>query len=83
MISPQQVETMIQEKLPNAEVKVVGDGEHFEAVIVSADFEGKSRVKQHQIVYATLQAEMASEAIHALSLKTYTPATWQAASQAV
>ena len=83
MISPEQVQTMIQERLSNAEVKVVGDGEHFEAIIISPDFAGKTKVKQHQMVYASLQAEMASETIHALSLKTYTPETWQAASQAV
>ena len=83
MISPEQVQTMIQEKMSNAEVKVIGDGQHFEAIIVSPDFAGKSRVKQHQIVYAALQAELASETIHALSLKTYTPEAWQAASQAV
>lgn len=83
MISPEQVETMIQERLANAEVKVVGDGQHFEAVIISPDFAGKTIVKQHQIVYGALQAELASEAIHALSLKTYTPETWQAAGQTV
>lgn len=83
MINPQQVETMIKEKLPNAEVKVVGDGEHFEAIIVSPDFEGKTKVKQHQMVYSTLNEAMASEAIHALSLKTYTPDAWQAYSQAI
>jgi acid stress-induced BolA-like protein IbaG/YrbA len=49
MISPEQVQTMIQERLANAEVKVVGDGQHFEAVIVSPDFEGKTKVKQHQM----------------------------------
>lgn len=83
MISPEQVESMIQEKLINAEVKVVGDGQHFEAIIISPDFEGKTRVKQHQIVYGALQAELAAETIHALSLKTYTPKTWQASGQAV
>ena len=54
MISPEQVQTMIQERLSNAEVKVVGDGQHFEAIIISPDFAGKTRVKQHQIVYAAL-----------------------------
>ena len=83
MISPQQVQTIIQERLPNAEVRVVGDGQHFEAIIISPDFAGQTRVKQHQTVYQVLQAEMASETIHALSLKTYTPETWQTASQAV
>ena len=83
MISPEQVQTMIQERLSNAEVKVVGDGQHFEAIIVSPDFAGKSRVKQHQLVYGVLQSELASETIHALSLKTYTPEAWQATGQTV
>lgn len=83
MISPEQVQELIQSKLANAEVKVVGDGQHFEAIIVSPDFAGQSKVKQHQTVYAVLQAELASETIHALSLKTYTPEAWQAASQTV
>ena len=83
MISPEKVQIMIQERLSNADVKVVGDGQHFEAIIVSPEFVGKSRVKQHQIVYAALQAELASEAIHALSLKTYTPEAWQAVGQTV
>jgi acid stress-induced BolA-like protein IbaG/YrbA len=83
MISPEQVQTMIQERLSNAEVKVVGDGQHFEAIIISPDFAGKTRVKQHQIVYGALQSELASETIHALSLKTYTPEAWQANGQAI
>ena len=77
MISPQQVKTMIQEQFPEAKVEVAGDGEHFEAIIVSPEFTGKSRVKQHQMVYAAVNDAMASEAIHALSLKTYTPESWQ------
>ncbi|MDJ0532154.1 MAG: BolA/IbaG family iron-sulfur metabolism protein [Xenococcaceae cyanobacterium MO_207.B15] len=77
MINPQQVKTMIQEQFPEAQVEVAGDGEHFEAVIVSPKFEGKSKVKQHQMVYAAVNDAMASEVIHALSLKTYTPEAWQ------
>jgi len=83
MISPEQVQTIIQERLSNAEVKVVGDGQHFEAIIVSPDFAGKNKVKQHQIVYGVLQDELASETIHALSLKTFTPEAWQATGQTV
>lgn len=83
MISPEQVQSTLQERLANAEVKVVGDGQHFEAVIISPDFAGKTRVKQHQLVYSALQSELASETIHALSLKTYTPETWQALGQTV
>lgn len=83
MISPEQVQTIIKERLSNAEVKVVGDGQHFEAIIVSEDFAGKTRVKQHQMVYGVLQEELATETIHALSLKTFTPEAWQATGQTV
>lgn len=83
MISPEQVQTIIKERLSNAEVKVVGDGQHFEAIIVSQDFAGKTRVKQHQMVYGVLQDELATETIHALSLKTFTPETWEATGQTV
>jgi acid stress-induced BolA-like protein IbaG/YrbA len=84
MVSLKQVEGMIQEKLPNAKVVVkdlTGGGDHLEAIVVSAAFAGKTRVKQHQMVYGALQDAMASEAIHALALKTYTPEAWDAAGQ--
>jgi acid stress-induced BolA-like protein IbaG/YrbA len=86
MINLKLVETMIKEKLPDAQVIVrdlTGGGDHLEAIVVSAEFEGKSRVKQHQLVYGALQEAMASEAIHALALKTYTPQAWQATGQLV
>ncbi|GAB4239799.1 MAG: BolA family transcriptional regulator [Stanieria sp.] len=86
MINLKLVETMIKEKLPDAQVTVrdlTGGGDHLEAIVVSAEFEGKSRVKQHQLVYGALQEAMASEAIHALALKTYTPQAWQATGQLV
>jgi len=57
--------------------EVAGDGQHFEAVIVSDAFAGKSRIQQHQLVYAALGERMREE-IHALSMKTLTPAQWQA-----
>jgi acid stress-induced BolA-like protein IbaG/YrbA len=86
MVSLQQVEAMIKEKLPDAQVIVrdlTGGGDHLEAIVVSAEFTDKSKVKQHQLVYGALKEAMASEAIHALALKTYTPETWQAAGQPV
>ena len=57
----------------NSEVTVVGDGQHFEAVIVCADFEGKSLIQRHKMVYSVLGDKMKSD-IHALSMKTLTPA---------
>ena len=56
--------------------QVSGDGHHFEAVIVSQAFEGLNRVRRHQVVYSALGDRMREE-IHALSMKTVTPAEWQ------
>ncbi|HYA20871.1 MAG TPA: BolA family protein [Burkholderiales bacterium] len=75
MIEPGAVKTYIQNSLPCEFVEVRGDGQHFEAVIVSAAFRGKSRVQQHQIVYRALGDRMRDE-IHALSMKTYSPEEW-------
>lgn len=58
-------------------VEVDGDGHHFEAVIVSAAFRGKSKVQQHQMVYRALGDRMRAD-IHALSMRTFTPEEWNA-----
>ena len=58
--------------MPDATVRVDGDGRHFEAVIVAADFAGKSLIQRHQMVYRVLGDKMQAE-IHALSMKTLTP----------
>jgi acid stress-induced BolA-like protein IbaG/YrbA len=82
MVSLAQVEAMIKAQLPDAQVIVkdlTGGGDHLEAVVVSAEFEGKTKVRQHQLVYGALHQAIASEAIHALALKTYTPEAWQTA----
>lgn len=71
-MSKVEVETMIREALPDARVEVTdlaGDGEHYAARVVSAAFRGKSRVQQHQIVYAALKGGM-GDALHALALQT-------------
>jgi acid stress-induced BolA-like protein IbaG/YrbA len=81
MVDFRQVESMIQEQLPDAQVMIrdlTGGGDHLEAVVVSQEFAGKTRVKQHQMVYGALQSALATEAIHALALKTYTPDSWAA-----
>lgn len=77
-ISTQQVEEKIKASIPDAQVKVedLGGGNHLQATVVSSEFEGKSLVKQHQLVYGALSQELATEAIHALALKTYTPEAW-------
>ena len=76
MISPDQVESMIESALPDAQVAVqdlTGGGDHYQVAIVSSAFEGLSLVKRHQLVYKAVDSAMSSEAIHALSLKTNTP----------
>lgn len=70
-----ELEVLIKSGIPDAEVMVKGEGDHFEATVVSQQFEGRSMVQQHQLVYATLGDRMGGE-IHALALHTYTPETW-------
>lgn len=76
-MDPEQIKGWIETSLPCEHVEVRGDGQHFEAVIVSSAFRGKSRVQQHQLVYGALGERMRAE-IHALSMKTYTPEDWSA-----
>jgi acid stress-induced BolA-like protein IbaG/YrbA len=73
MIQPDDIKQMIERGLPGARVSVTGDGHHFEAEVVAREFAGKSTLQQHQIVYRTLGGKMGNE-IHALSLRTLTPA---------
>ncbi|MGH8632891.1 MAG: BolA family protein [Burkholderiales bacterium] len=77
VIDPEQIKGWIEDGLSCEHVAVQGDGRHFEAVIVSAAFRGRSRVQQHQQVYAALGGRMRAE-IHALSMQTYTPEDWAA-----
>jgi acid stress-induced BolA-like protein IbaG/YrbA len=73
MVTPEDVKRYIAEGLECEFLEVAGDGHHFEAVIVSSLFEGKRPVQRHQLVYAALGERMREE-IHALSMKTLTPA---------
>jgi acid stress-induced BolA-like protein IbaG/YrbA len=74
-MQPEQIRQMIEQGLAGARVSVAGDGQHFEAVVVSDVFAGKSMVQQHQLVYQVLGDKMKAD-IHALSLRTYTPEQW-------
>ncbi len=69
---------MISAGLPCEHIAVEGDGRHWSAVLVSPAFEGKRLIQRHQLVYATLGARMHTDEVHALSMKTYTPAEWAA-----
>ena len=70
-----EIETMIKSAIPDAQVEIkdlAGDGDHYAATVVSSTFKGKSRVQQHQMVYAALQGRMGGT-LHALALTTLTP----------
>lgn len=69
------IQTMIQQGFPDAEVRVSGDGRHFDAVVISGAFTGKTLLEQHRLVYGTLGDKMGGD-IHALTIKTYTPEQW-------
>jgi acid stress-induced BolA-like protein IbaG/YrbA len=80
--TPAEVQQYISDGLACQALQVEGDGRHFFATIVSAEFEGLSRVRRHQRVYQALGERM-REQIHALSMKTLTPAEWAASADAV
>jgi stress-induced morphogen len=70
-----EIERLIKEALPDARVEIrdlAGDGDHYAANVVSASFKGKSRIQQHQMIYAALKGRMGGE-LHALALQTSAP----------
>jgi stress-induced morphogen len=74
-MQPTDIEALIKAALPDAQVTIedlAGDGDHYAATVVSEAFKGKSRVQQHQIVYAALRGRMGGE-LHALALQTSVP----------
>ena len=77
-MTAEQLQTLIASGLACAHLTVDGDGRHWQAVVVSAEFEGLRAIARHQRVYATLGTKMHTDEVHALSMKTYTPAEWAA-----
>jgi acid stress-induced BolA-like protein IbaG/YrbA len=75
MTTPESIKLTIEAGFACDHVEVAGDGQHFEALIVSPAFEGLTKVRRHQRVYAALGERMREE-IHALSMTTLTPAEW-------
>ena len=75
MITKSKVISLITDKLPDSQVKVenLKGNDHLQVTVISSKFKGLTLVKQHQLVYYALKKELASEAIHALALKTETP----------
>ena len=72
-MEPEKIKSLIKAGLPDAEVEVTGDGEHFDALVVSREFEGKTPVARQRIVMATVREQIDSGELHALSIKTRTP----------
>jgi len=73
-----ELQTIIQAGMACEHVELTGDGRHWYATIVSAAFDGLRPIQRHQRVYATLGGRMATDEVHALSMKTFTPAEWAA-----
>lgn len=76
LVTPESIRSDIALGLLTEHLEVIGDGAHFEAVVVSNSFAGKNRVQRHQMVYQTLGERMREE-IHALSMRTLTPEEWE------
>lgn len=76
MVTPESIKAGIEAGLDCEHVEVIGDGEHFQALVVSAEFVGRNRVQRHQLVYAALGERMRGE-IHALSMRTLAPEEWK------
>ncbi len=76
MVTPESIQKDIEIGMHTSYLQVIGDGQHFEAVIVSDEFAGLSRIQRQQRVNKTLGERMTGE-IHALSMKTFTPQEWQ------
>ena len=75
---PAQIKELILAGMACDHLALDGDGQHFEALVVSAEFVGKNRVQRQQRVYQTLKEKLASGELHALSFKTLTPEEWSA-----
>jgi acid stress-induced BolA-like protein IbaG/YrbA len=72
------LQSLIKQGLTCEHITLEGDGRHWYATIVSKEFEGRRLIQRHQLVYATLGQKMHTDEVHALSIKTYTPAEWAA-----
>ncbi len=76
-MEPQQIEALLKAELELDEVRVTQDGTHYKVIAVAEFFGGLSPVKRQQAVYAPLTEHIASGALHALTIKTFTPEQWK------
>ena len=82
MMTADELRSLLAAGLPCDHLEVEGDGRHWFAVIVSPVFEGKRLIQRHQLVYAALGERIQTDEVHALSMKTMTPAEWAQLSEA-
>jgi stress-induced morphogen len=78
-ITAEEIQSLITQAIPDAQVRVrdtTGGGDHYEALVISPSFSGKTKVNRHRMVYGALQDAMVQR-IHALALTTLTPEEWQ------
>ena len=80
-MDPDRIKAKVQEAMPEAQISVQGDGRHFDVVVVSSEFEGLPKVKQHRRVYSALDEDLQGD-LHAVQLKTFTPEQYQQMIQA-
>ena len=77
-MQPETIKNLIESHLPDCQAIVEGDGAHFNAIVISDLFLNKSRVQKQQLVYDTVKSHLLDGSLHALSIKTFTVAEWQA-----
>ena len=77
-MTSEELQSIIAAGLPCEHIELSGDGQHWYATIVSSSFEGQRPIQRHQKVYATLGGRIQTNEVHALSMKTFTPAEWAA-----
>ncbi len=75
-MSPADVQTLLADKLSDCEIQVDGDGYKYQVIAIGEAFEGLNAVKRQQYVYAALNEKIADGSVHAVTIKTYTPAQW-------
>ncbi len=78
-MQPSDVKTLLESRIDNCQFFIQGEGCNFQVTAVGDVFEGLNPVKRQQLIYGALSEEIASGALHAVSIKTYTPAQWQQA----
>lgn len=77
LMHAEEIKSLIEQGVPGSQAIVSGTEGKYEATVISERFEGMSMVKEHQLVYSTVKSQIASGALHALSIKTFTPSEWE------